>query len=279
MKKPVALSLFIAAIFLSGCATIPTPVHQAYAGDARPESDVSHVIFVGSGFPDIYLYSVDGTPTSSKNESFVPATYSDAGSLGFDVTLLPGEHVLEIYNVHKTPFDKAPLEYLAIGFSTEAGKSYFLARDGSSWKVTADGNAVKTVVKPVGVFAEPSESEPHANLTFTRDTTGQMVYVFRVDGKISASMNYLEPRWVCYNAIDVGELSPQYDSLNLRVPVGHHVVECTDTYKVLLSTFVSQWVRILEFDAQAGKSYRIEVIPNTASGSSPGDEEIKIVAE
>jgi len=58
-----------------------------------------------------------------------------------------------------------------------------------------------------------------------------MVIVFRVDGKIGSSMNYLEPRRVCYNTIDVGELNPKYGSFALRVPAGHHVIECTFTYR------------------------------------------------
>jgi hypothetical protein len=156
IRRTVFIPTFILiAALVSSCGTLKTRVVRAYPGDSLPEAQLSLITKPGSGFPDIYLYRVDGKPDTARVPGTAPATYTDFGTLGFAVTTLPGEHVLEFYNVHKTPFDKAPLNYQSIAFATVAGKSYVMSRNGNSWKVESESRAV-----PVEV-ASPYSSHPH----------------------------------------------------------------------------------------------------------------------
>jgi hypothetical protein len=276
---------------LAGCSST-MPLVRAYPGAALPETGVSIISCGGSGFPDIYLYSVDGKPMMEQDDRLVPATYNDFASLGFSVAVLPGDHVLEFYNVHKTPFDKAPLNYQSIRFTTEAGKAYTMTRAGDSWKVTSGNDVVPSTVAPVPVLAVPAESEPRAVLEFRKAADTLVAYVFRIDGRISPNMSYMEPRWVAFNtagtmpmtirddlrAIHMPLVDPTFGKFAIGLAPGHHVIEYTTDYMVLAYKCMGDAVRRVEFDAVAGAKYRIVVEPGAYMSSSLGSQ-VKIVAE
>ncbi len=270
MKSRVAsvvplLAVLALAAALAGCFSMPVAhLVRAYPGADRPDAELSFVVFQGSGFPDIYLYRVDGKPRLEPWASMTPATYTDEASLGFNVAVLPGEHVLEFYNVHKTPFDKAPLVYRTIRFATVAGKTYTLEHAADSWQVTSDGAVVPSVLGMVPVLDVPAAGQPRATLTFEKGSGGIAAYVLRIDGKISPAMQYLEPRWVCFNDTSgAPNVDPNHGKLEIDLAPGRHVVEYVTDYFVLAARNIGNAVRIVEFEAVGGKTYRIEVDPGT----------------
>ncbi len=261
--------------FLAGCGTVQTTTVKAYPGPDRASTELSTVTFRGSGFPDIYLYRVDGSPRTTEVPNCVGATYSDMRTLGFSVNLPAGKHVLEFYNVHKTPFDKSPLNYLSIAFSTEPGKTYELAHAGSSWQVKCDGQVVASTVDKVPVFKSPAPGEPQATLYFDRTDSLVVAYVFRIDGMIAPEMTYIEPRWVAFNTkgtmpmmirktsvpniIHSPLVDPGYGKFSIQILPGRHVLEYATDYLPLAYRCMGDVVRFLEFQAEAGKKYLIKL--------------------
>ncbi|PKL08839.1 MAG: hypothetical protein CVV51_06920 [Spirochaetae bacterium HGW-Spirochaetae-7] len=266
---------------LVACASFSAPTVRAYAGDERPETELSTVQFKGSGFPDIYLYRVDGKPRMELAKNTVAATFSDSASLGFAVYVLPGEHVFEFYNVHKTPFDKKSLDYRSIDFTTEAGKTYFISRKDNSWQVECGGETVPSTVAAIPVLPVPAAGAPQSTLEFKRSGTLIVAYVLRIDGMLSPTMSYFEPRWVAFNspgvmpplirrdlaAIHSPLVDLSYGNLSIAIAPGHHIVEYTTDYLPMAYRCMGDLVRTIEFEAVAGKTYRI-VVDKAAEGTS-----------
>ncbi len=277
MKTRVAM-LFLAAAaaaVLAGCAGMQTITMRAYPGPERAPAELSTVAFSSGGFPDIYLYRVDGVPRTAAVANSVGATFSDMRTIGFSVAVPAGRHVLEFYNVHKTPFDKSPLNYQTIAFSTEAGKAYELSHSGSAWQLKCEGKAVESTMGKVPVLAPPAAGEPQATLVFDRADGPVVAYLFRVDGMISPTMSYFEPRWVAFNSpgtmpitirntavpniIHSPLVDPGYGKLVLPIAPGRHVLEYGNDYLPAAYRCMAGPVRLLEFEAEAGKTYKIRL--------------------
>jgi len=272
----VLLPAFIAALAaLSACTSFNAPAVHAYPGAQKAPAALSNVQLVGNGFPGIYLYRVDGHPRTTAAPKIVAATFSDSASLGFSIFVPEGRHVLEFYNVHKTPFDKAPLDYRTISFSTEAGKTYVMSRAGDSWQVKCEGKTVESVVGKVPVMESPGPGEPKATLVFDRTDSLIVAYVFRIDDKLSPTMTYIEPRWVAFNSpgtmpmtirntavpniIHSPLIDPGYGKLSVAIAPGHHIIEYGTDYLPMAYRCMGDLVRYLEFDAEADKTYLIKV--------------------
>lgn len=297
MKRGIlvlAAAMVISSLFV-GCGTIETATVKGYPGADRAPAELSTVTFRGSGFPDIYLYRVDGSPRTTAVPNCVGATYSDMRTLGFSVTLPAGKHVLEFYNVHKTPFDKSPLNYLSIAFSTEPGKTYELAHAGSSWQVKCDGQPVESTIGKVPVLKPPAPGEPQATLVFDRTDSLVVAYVFRIDGMIAPEMTYIEPRWVAFNTkgtmpmtirntsvpniIHSPLVDPGYGKFKIPIAPGRHVLEYGTDYLPMAYRCMGGIVRFLEFQAEAGKTYLIKVDKSADESKSTDGSVAVIVAQ
>jgi hypothetical protein len=117
-------------------------------------------------------------------------------------------------------------------------------------------------------------------LEFKKGDNNLVAYVFRIDGLISPTMRYFEPRWVAFNspgvmpmvirndieAIHSPLIDPSYGNLSIILAPGHHVVEYTTDYMPLAYRCMGYLVRIAEFDAVAGMTYQIVV--DKAEGNS-----------
>jgi hypothetical protein len=277
--KVGAAAVLAASILLMSCVTA-APVYHAYEGAPGDERKLSHVILVSDSLFDIILYRVNGKPRLTEKRGLVEGTFSDEASGGFDIAVLPGPQVFEFHNVHKTPFDMTPLEYRALQFTTEAGKSYYFVKQDKTYIITLDGKPIPISDKPVGILSEPGANEPHAKLEFHRQNSpgDTLVWVFRIDGLIRQNMNRYEPRWVIMNTKAVGgAFNPSEAELSLRLSPGAHTIEYVTDRSIVIGREASNQVKRAEFTVEAGKTYQIVVVPGKSSDKD--DSSITFKAE
>jgi hypothetical protein len=159
--------------------------------------------------------------------------------------------------------------------------------------VTCDGAVVPSTLALVPVLDVPAEGQPRAMLVYDQTADAITPYVFRIDGKISPAMNYIEARWVAYNrpgtlpvtlrrdlrAIQMPLVDPSWGKLTIAVAPGHHVIEYATDYAVMAYRCMATCVRRVEFDAVAGKTYRLVVDVNRDPQTFPTGSPVRVVAE
>jgi len=235
---------------------------QTYPGNPRPAQDVASFHYPGTGFYNIVLYAVDRQPRTFKHKyGILESAYTDVGTCGFDVKVLPGVHAFELYTVNTIP-----LRLLQVKMKMDAGKTYTLKGNSLSFVIEENGRAVDAVITNLPVYVAPAENQPHARLIFKRDDFDNYLYVFRVDGKVGNPMYKNHPRWVVMNNMD------DHGGLDLRLSPGSHTIEYTYGRGAA--------VHILRFSVEAGRRYKFRLVPDPEDGASGRQEPtVEVVPE
>jgi len=296
-KRSAALCLaafaILSCLFLS-CASAPPP-YRSYEGAELASSQAAVFQFFPPAFISIVPYKLDGKPhLYDGDRRFMEGTFYSFTTLSTDWAFAPGRHSIEFYTV-----DTDPLKQIVISLDMEAGKTYVMKGSSKKFDITCDGKTVPYDVSPVPVLEEPSEDQPHAILSFIpqKSAIASVPYLLRIDGKVRKTMYKLHPRWTCMNYSSLARgivtsvggagmlLQPNLDVkegyISIRLAPGPHQIEYFADGTFLGQRAFGTWVRTIDFIAEAGRSYAIEIVPDEAPLYKGGLTEngIRIVAD
>jgi hypothetical protein len=289
----LAIFMIVSSLFLS-CATPPS-TYRSYEGAELPSGQAAVFQFVAPFFISIVPYKLDGRPHLYDGDTrFMEGTFYSFKTTTSDWAFAPGRHSVEFYTV-----DTDPLKQIIVSLDMEAGKTYVMKGTSKEFDITCDGKSVPFEVSPVPILEEPSEDQPHAILSFIpqKSAIASVPYLFRIDGKVRTTMYKLHPRWTCMNYSSLARgivtsvggagmlLQPNLDVkegyISIRLEPGTHQIEYFADGTFLGQRAFGTWVRTIDFTAEAGRSYAIEIVPDDAPLYEGGLTEngIRIVAE
>jgi hypothetical protein len=273
-----ALALILAFTSCQSVFASSLPPIQTWEGAQHPAAETAVFTYKGTGAYGLLLYAVDGQPRTKHGDNrLLEGSYSNTLMCGFDLTLLPGEHVFEFYTV-----DTNPLQIFTIKFPVAAGKTYILSGSSKEFALRADGAAVPFVREEVPSIVEPAETEPHATLEIKREGGAMDVncFILRIDGKIRSPMYKRHPRWVVMNYSGLasgivnsiggtgmliqGNVEAKEGYLLLRLSPGTHRIEYFAESIFLGQRELGDAVRILDFNFEAGKDYKSVLTPDSS---------------
>ncbi len=266
-KTQLKMVLIIAALLLLSACSTERLLHKSYKGDNRPNEQLALFNWAGTWYMGLGLYKADGVPLTEENEGGTwPCMYNDRNLGGFNVAVLPGKRVFELFNA-KTE----PVSAFQVSFNMEAGKTYTLVGDEEKFVIMSGGKEVKFDVEPVPVFIEPRTGEPHGLLKLGGFGLNKTVALFRVDGKVSKPVHKCHPKWVTINK-DIPFIG--MSEFELRLSPGKHTIEYSVLSRIFGGRAMGFYVKTLTFNVKEGKSYNYKVIPDPNGGD---EETIEIV--
>lgn len=288
----VSFLMSVSCLSLLPTTTAPFP---AYEGQARPPTQKANFFFKGTMAYGTLLYAIDGKPRDHHMENenrLLESSYSNTLACGFNVDVLPGEHSFEFYTV-----DTNPLLIYTLTFALEAGKTYEFVGSSKSFDIVEGGKKVAFAQADVPSLVEPAESEPHATFEIRREK-GAMdvnVYIFRIDGKVRTPMYKRHPRWVVMNYSGLASgivnsiggtgmliqanVEANEGALSVRLPPGRHHIEYAVENIFLGQRILGEAVRSLDFDFEAGKTYKPEILKDSVKIEDIYENFMKIVPE
>lgn len=199
-------SIILMLFLISGCAAVPI---QTYVGPEKPDSEIAHI--TGGAMIGDYLFKVDEEigPVSSAGMR----QYNSRGGK-YDVTVLPGDHVLEFVGLPVPPPYK-------ITFRAEAGKRYTVSEEKGVYKISDGKTEISFSKENVPAYQEPTQK--NAAILVQKSTVSLPfmenfgISLYRIDGKYPTlpEKNYyrFNDRW--------------NGSLEVKLSPGEHLLEYT----------------------------------------------------
>lgn len=279
VSAALAVAVIVGASALAGCAT--PPPYRAYGGPELPAPETALFKFVSPAFISEVPFKLDGEANTGADPRFMEGTFYSFTTLTTDWSFAPGRHEIEFYAV-----DVEPPEHFIIGFEAEPGRVYEMRGSSQAFTIAEGGVPIRFDLRPVPVLPEPAEDEPHATLSYLpgRGAFATVPYVLRIDGMVRERMFRLHPRWTTMNYSSLARgvvtsvglagmiVQPNVDLkegyLSIRLAPGTHRIEyfCDALYAG--RRFFGKFVRELEFTAEAGGHYLLEIVPDPAPSPS-----------
>lgn len=252
---------FCIALLLSLSSCSGGKLHKTYTGPDKPADKVAIFNWDGTWYMGLALYKADGKPfTGRPDDGTWPCMYNGRNTGGFNVAVLPGRRVFELYNA-KT----VKVSVCRVSFNMEAGKTYTLVGDEEKFIITCDGKDIKADIGPIPVYDQPAPGAPHGVLKIKGGLFGDTVALFRIDDKVSNPMYKCHPKWVAINEDNIIAGMVDFET---RLSPGKHSIEYTVLMKTVGPRITSFAVKTLTFNVRAGKNYIYKVIPAPEDGKS-----------